>query len=189
MKIVHSRQFVTLAMLAPCVAACQSTPPPDTARAPTAAFGSNGDTDVSAINIASWAFAGPANTRARPIEGAQAVAAVEYLAGELSSSPRWDFMSPLTKIQMLQARVEVRRVVGIAPQASSQQVLDALLAAASALQAHDEAAALKALTDPVFTRPAEQVLATLTNLPYLPEANIATQHALLQEQPSDLGAG
>ncbi len=169
------------------VAGCQLAPPPDTARPATAAFGSNGDNDVSAINISSWAFSRPSNTLGRPIDAARAVAAVDYLAGELSTSPRWDFMSPITKIQMLQARVEVRQAVGIAPNAPSQQVITALLGVAVALDAHDQPAALRDLASPVFTRPPAQILATLGSMPYLQRANIATQNASQQEQPADFG--
>ena len=46
------------------------------------------------------------------------------LAGELSSNPRWTMMSPLTKQEMLQARVDVRQVLGIAPNAPSQIVVE-----------------------------------------------------------------
>jgi hypothetical protein len=91
------------------------TPPADTARLPPNAFGTYADGDVGAINQAAWAFADPSRTRNNPGDAARAAAAVDYLAGELNTSPRWDFMSVLTKMEILQARAEVRHALGIAP--------------------------------------------------------------------------
>ena len=109
-------------------AGCASiAPPPDTARLPPNAYGLFADNDIGAINLAQWAFADPARTRNDPADAARAAAAVDYLAGELSSSPRWIAMSPITKGQMLQAREEVRRALGVAPGAPSQLVVDGLL--------------------------------------------------------------
>ncbi len=169
------------------LAGCAMTPPPDHARIYPGAFGSNGDDDVSAINISSWAFSMSSNTRNRPVEAARAVAAVDYLAGELEYSPRWQFMSPITKNQMLQARGEVRAAIGVAPDAPSQVVVTGLLTAAYALAANDRPAALKALSASAFTRGPEQTLATLQALPFLTEANVATQRASAQAEPPAFG--
>lgn len=166
-------------------AACAVTPPPDTAVAPPNAWGVNADPDVSAINVSAWAFADPARTRGRPIDAARAAAAVDYMGGELTSSPRWDFVSPLTKLQMEQARVELRQALGIAQNAPSQVVVDDLLTAANALVAGDQAAAEAALPPQVFTLGPQQTLARLANLPYLPTVNFATMRASMQtEQPT-----
>src|SRR4051812_37490849 len=107
----HTRLLLAFLVPAGCAAV---TPPPDTARLPPNAFGVYADGDIGAINQAQWAFASPARTRNNPADAARAVAAVDYLAGALSTYPRWDFMSPLTKQEMLWARVEVRQAVGIA---------------------------------------------------------------------------
>ncbi|HUA77404.1 MAG TPA: hypothetical protein VMA86_07010, partial [Acetobacteraceae bacterium] len=109
--------FLTAAL---ALAACAPTPPPSTARLPPGAFGGNDDNDIMAINTAVWAFSNPARTHGNPINAIRAVLAIEYLGGELSSNPRWDFMSQLTKLQMLQARQEVRETLGIALNAPSQ---------------------------------------------------------------------
>lgn len=175
------RLCLVLASLLP--AACAVTPPPDTAIPPPNAWGLNADPDVTAINVAAWAFADPARTRGRPIDAARAVAAVDYMGGELSSSPRWDFVNPLTKLQMEQARIEVRQAVGIAQNAPSQVVVDDLLAAANALFRGNRAAAEAALPPQVFTLGPAQTLARLANLPYLPTANTATQRAAMQTEP------
>ena len=108
------RIVAALACLA--IAACVVQPPPDTAALPFAAFGTL-DNDVAAANQAAWAFAAPARTANNPVDAARAAAGIDYLAGELSSNPRWVMVSPLTKQEMLQARVDVRQVLGIAPDA------------------------------------------------------------------------
>lgn len=164
------------------------TPPPDTARIYPGNFGLF-DNDVGAINDAQWAWASPSRVRGNPVDGARAVAAVDYLAGELTTSPRWDHMSPLTKLEMLQARVAVRQAMGIAPAARSQDVVDSLLRTAAALENHDQAAAMAALRTPVYTQPPEQTYAKLAALPFVHIANIATQHAAQQEFPEDSGGG
>lgn len=164
-------------------AACSAiTPPPDTAQPPPGAFGQF-DNDVAAANIASWALASRARTRDDPVDAARACAAVDFLAGELSSNPRWTTLSPLTKQEMLQARVDVRRVLGIAPNAPSQIVVTALLRFAAAWQAGDQPAAMQALAVPGFTLSPPQTVQILTNLPYIQTANVATLDTANQMLP------
>ncbi len=183
---MRSRPLILFACL--LAAGCASiAPPPDTARLPPNAYGLFEDNDVGAINLAQWAFADPARTRNDPIDAARAAAAVDYLAGQLSSSPRWVAMSPITKGQMLQAREEVRQALGIAPGAPSQLVVDGLLGAANALAAGDRPLALAALRSPVFVWPPDQMLARLSDMPFLPIANVASQRAALQRFPEDNG--
>jgi hypothetical protein len=181
MRYLTPYAMTTVLALAGCASAM---PPVNLAQVAPGAFESNGDNDVAAINLASWALALPSRTQDRPEEGARAAAAVDYLAGELSYSPRWAFMSPITKIQMLQARDEVRAVLGVAPGAPSQLVVSALLTTANALQSGNRTAALMALSAPVFTKGPDQTLAAVTNLPRLPIANVATQHASIELQPT-----
>ena len=165
------------------------TPPPDTARVPAGAFGGLADPDVSAMNLAQWAFSDPARTRNDPVDAARAVAAVDYLGGELTTSPRWSYMDPITPVQMQQARVAVRQVVGIAPNAPSQQVTQTLLTFAGNYEFGNRPAALAALQAPIYQHPPEQTLALLDKLPYVPIANIASQHAAQQEFPPLGGTG
>jgi hypothetical protein len=143
---------------------------------PTDALGVSVDSDLQAINLSVWAFADPARTRGDPVDAARAVASVDYLAGEVSSSPRWLGVSPLTKQQLLDARQEVRAALGIPPAAPSQAVVNTMLYTASAVAAGNPDAALAALNSPLFTLGPQQTLARLDNLPYLHTANIATQH-------------
>jgi hypothetical protein len=158
------------------------TPPPDTAQLPFGTFGSM-DNDMGAANLASWALALPERTRNDPVDAARACAAIDYLAGELSSNPRWIALSPLTKMEMLQARVDVRKVLGIVPNARSQNVADSLLRFAAAWQAGDQPAALQVLGAPVFTLPPQQTLGILTNLPAIQSANVASIDAANQMLP------
>jgi hypothetical protein len=174
---------VVVIVLCASLAACAlATPPPDTAQLPFAAFGTM-DNDVGAANVASAAFASPARTANDPVDGARACAAIDFLAGELSSNPRWVTLSPLTKQEMLQARVDVRAVLGVAPGAPSQMVVGALLQFASAWQAVNQQAAMQFLSPPAFLRGPQQTLQILTNLPYIATANRASIDAANQMLP------
>ena len=164
------------------IAACAIQPPPDTASVPFGAFGTL-DNDVAAANQASWAFGAASRTLNNPVDAARAVAAIDYLAGELSSNPRWIMVSPLTKQEMLRARADVRQVLGIAPDAPSQFVVEALLQFAWLWQYGNRPAAMQAIASPVFTLPPQQTLQVLSNLPYIQSANIASTDAAAQMLP------
>jgi hypothetical protein len=185
---VFRRPLTILACLA--FAACSAaTPPPDTAQLPFAAFGTM-DNDVAAANQASWAFASPDRTRNNPVDAARACAAIDYLAGQLSSSPRWLSVSPLTRQEMLRARSDVRRVLGVTPEARSQVVVNALLRFAAAWEAGDQSAALLALSGPGFTLQPQQTLQVLSNLPYVQTANVGSIDAAREMLPGgDIARG
>ena len=161
------------ALLAGCAAA---TRPPDTASIPLWAE-PYWPGDDAAIMHAEWAWADPSRTRGIPAEGTRAVAEIDYLAGELSSNPRWVTMSPFAKLRMLQAREDVRRALGIAPDAPSQAVVTPLIAALAAMDAGDQRQVLASLSSPVFTLGPERTLAALTALPYVQTANLGTTMA------------
>lgn len=177
-----SSRIVVIALCALLAACTAATPPPDTAQLPFAAFGTM-DNDVGAANVASAAFASPARTANDPVDGARACAAIDYLAGELSSNPRWLDLSPFTKQEMLQARVDVRAALGVAPGAPSQMVVGALLQFASAWQAGNQQAALPFLGPPAFLHGPQQTLQILANLPYIATANRASIDAANQMLP------
>jgi len=168
-----------IATLCLAVAGCgYQTPLPDTALAPPGAFGSNGDEDIAAVNLASWAFSSSRNTCNHPIEAARSIAAVDYLAGELNSNPRWIGISPLVQMEMLQARAQVRSVMGIAPNARSQLVVNSLSGYAAVLAATgNQAQAAPYLANPAFTLGPLPTEAKLENLPFMSLTNIATQRA------------
>jgi hypothetical protein len=168
-----------------CLGACGTLPATgDTPYLPPGAFGVFEDNDTAAMNQSSWALASAERTRNDPIDAAKAVIAVEYLAGALRSSPRWSYMASTPKAQMLQARQDLRQVLGIQLNAPPQLVVNALLAMVAALAAGNEPAALQALSVPIFTQPPLQTLARLANLPYVRSANLATMQAVEEEYPS-----
>lgn len=175
---------VGVVALCACLGACGSLPANgDTPYLPLGAFGVFEDNDTAAMNQSSWALASPDRTRNDPIDAANAVIAVEYLAGELRSSPRWSYLATTPKTQMLQARQNLREVVGIEPNAPPQLVVNALLATVAALRAGNEPVALQALSAPIFTQPPPETLAHLANLPYVRSANLATMQAAEAEFP------
>ena len=133
--------------------------------------------DVSAVYQAQYLFALPSRTRDNPIAGARAAADMDYIAGQLNTSPRWSSISATTQMQLLQGREEVRQTLGAAPGVTSQQVVDHLTWAANALETGDQAAAIRLLGPPVFLPGGEAVLTTLANLPYLQMANVSTSRA------------
>jgi len=163
-------------------AACAGLQPvvPDTARMPPGALGSGFDPDVTAVNLAYWAFASSGRTRGRPIEGARAAASMDYIAGDLYTSPRWANIDAITKEQLLQGRQEVRAALGVVPGTPSQAVVDRLTTAANALAGGNQAFAVAQLGSPVFQEPGEQVLQRLANLPYMQMANVSTTRAANQ---------
>lgn len=163
---------------------CAVTPMPSTAYLPPGAFGGNSDNDAMAINTAAWAWANPARTHRNLINATHAVMAIEYLGGQLTSDPRWTWMSQRTKLEMQGARTEVREAVGIAPNAPSQAVANALLAFSIN---PTEATAARVMTPPVFVLPPEQVVARIDNLPYIPLAAQATAMANAQQFPGGNG--
>ncbi len=183
MRVAHLAMLLTLP-----VAACATLPgTPATPYLPAGAFGTYQDNDVGAINYAAWAFASPANTRNNPVAAMRAVIALEYLPGELRENPRWLEMDGNIKMRMATARDEVRQILGIAPGAPPQAVVNALMWASNALTAGDRAGVLQALSAPGFTLPPETTLGRLANLPYSQDANLATSRAADQSFPAEGG--
>jgi hypothetical protein len=163
------------------VGACAAIQHVDTAQLPPFFYGTLIDNDIGAINEASWALGSPDRTRNDPVEALRAAIAVEYLAGALNTEPRWFAMSPITKMDMLQAREEFRRVLGVKPGVPAQQVVNAEIWALWALEHGDIAGAEHVLSGPIFTQPAQQTMQVLNNLPTLPAARAATSEAELEE--------
>ena len=159
------------------LAGCAAATPPNVAQLPPGAFGGGPDPDQTALNQAEYAFADPSRLYGRPAEAARAAAAIDYLAGAFETAPRWAYLSPDTKDEMLNARAGVRQALGIAPDAPSQRVVDALLTAADALDAGNSTAAVAALRAPGFTLPPGRTLARLSEMPYVQAANVATREA------------
>jgi hypothetical protein len=167
------------------VAGCATRPPPEPASLPPSVFGVYLDNDTGAIDYAAWAFASAHNLRNNPSAAARALIALEYLPDELRSNPRWVGTDAALALHLDHARQRYRQVLAIRPDASSQMVVDALLAVATSIQSRNQPAAGQALRSPVFTLPPAGTLATLSNLPYDEEANLATLR--LSDQASGSG--
>ena len=146
------------------------------AAVPPGAFG-DGDQDIAAANLAQYDFADTGRVYGKPGDAARAAAAVEYLAGELNNGTRWPALSADTKQQLLDSRIAVRHALGLAPDARSQAVVNALLATAAAINSGDEATIRAALSAPAFTLLPAQTLDRLDDLPYMQPVNLATDRA------------
>lgn len=172
--------------LAATAAACGPLPPPiDTAQLPPGVFNPL-DQDVPATEYAQYAFSDPARTYGNPVAGAQAVLAMDYLAGQLNTSPRWANIPATTQMQLLAGRAQTRQAVGIAPNAPSQLVVNSLVAARNNLASGHPDAAARDLDNPAFPAGGARAVQALANLPYIQMANVSTQHAAEELfQPDD----
>lgn len=182
------RNLIVLMILAVAVVGC--APVPATQRAPSlppGVFGVYEDNDTGAINLAAWAFASSANTRGNPAEAARAIVALEYLPGELRENPRWVGMDDLVKRRLGIARYDVRRVLGIRPDAPPQLVVNAMLTLFTDLQTGNQQSVMQVLSSGLFMLPPEQTLRILSDLPYVQEANLATLRVANQTFVSDAG--
>lgn len=165
------------------LAACTPVIVPDGATMPRNQGGTPIMSDEGAIWLSAYALAVPSRTAGDPVTAARAAASIDYLASALYLNPRWDDVSITTKAQMVQGRAAMRQALGIAPAATTQDVVDRLIAASNAMEGRDVAQAERALTSPVFTLGPDPTLALLTNLPYVPAANIAAQKANQESTP------
>ena len=124
-----------------------------------------------------------------PAEAARAVAQLEYLASEIPGGARWRGFDPTVGLALQGARQEARAALGIAPEAPTQAVVDALFATSRALGAGDGAAAQRLLAPPAFPN-GPQTLQRLSSLPPLPAANRATSRAAAELDRVDrIGGG
>lgn len=174
MARLRLRVLAVLASLALAGCAGSISPPPSSADMP---FATGLGDPVNSVQFAAWAFAARSRLAGDPATAARAVAALDSAAGVLSTSPRFIGLDPFAKQGMLQGRVAVRHVLGIAPNAPSQQVVDSMVTVNWALSNNDRAGALKALSLPIYTFGPERTLAILTNMPFVRAANIGTMTA------------
>ena len=151
------------------LAACAGGAPVPTASLPRDAVDGIGGPARSAIIGSAHAFASDAALAGGPAAAAQ----VEYLAAEIPTGPRWEEWSPSIGMQLQGARAELRSALGIPAVSPPQAVVDALSAAARALQRGDTAAAEGAL---VAAEAADRgtLLVRLSALPPLPRTRTAT---------------
>jgi hypothetical protein len=164
-----------ISMLAAC--AEDSYRLPSTAVMPAGALNTNGDIDVRSLDIAAYGFGHYDEMKGNPAMAADTVAALDYMGGQLNTSPRWVSMPALFRLQMLQSRDIVRGVLGISPTAPSQEVVNTMLAISAAYQAGNQAQVNQLLASPIFTVPPQEAAQRLAAIPELPVVNNATSHA------------
>ncbi len=158
--------MIAAALLA--LAACGG-PRPEPVTWPVPAGGAiTTDPARQAINGTAFGFARPDTLAGRPAEAAELLAQAEFLTVELAIGPRWIPFAPGVRQAFVAARPEWRAAGGIASDAAPQAAIDALLAGRAALLAGNRAAAVAALSPPVFPAGGEDALARLSALPRLP---------------------
>ncbi|MCB8876720.1 hypothetical protein [Acidisoma silvae] len=166
--------FAVAVLLTGCAGAVDRQP--STAVIQPSALQTNGDVDVRAINITAYGFGHYKEMQGNPALAAETVAALDYLGGQLNTSPRWVSIPSLFRLQMLDSRNTVRGLLGISPDVPSQAVVDAMVGLSGAYRAGDQAAVDKLLGSSIFSLPPAETAQRLANLPYLPAVNNAATH-------------
>jgi hypothetical protein len=152
------------------LAACAPTAPPPTL--PSANPGSVlNDPIRTALQDAGTFFRRP--QAGQPARAARAIADIEFLAGAVSSDPRWQVSGGAAQVQLNLARDEGRRALGIPASAPAQEVIDGLLAAANAIEANDQPGLARALPRAIFTAGPAQTVRRLAQPPRMPSAGSA----------------
>jgi hypothetical protein len=174
-RIAMLSSLAALVMLAGCSSEVYRLP--STAVMPAGALNTNGDIDIRSLDVAAYGFGHYDELKGDPALAANTVAALDYMGGQLNTSPRWVNMPGLYRLQMLQSRDIVRGVLGISPTVPSQDVVDTMLALSAAYSSGDQDQVNKLLSSPIFSVPPDQAAERLADLPYLPVVNNATTHA------------
>lgn len=155
-------------LLLASLAACGTAQPPPTALN-AAATRLDADPVRAAIRGAADTFAYPESVQGKPQEAATAVAQLEFIAVEIMAARTSINFSGIVGPALQSGRFEVRNYLGIAQNAPSQAVIDALLAVPPAL---GNAA--------MFTAGPAETMRRLADMPRLPQANSATAVARQQ---------
>ncbi len=140
----------------------------DTATMPLNQYGGPVLNQTEAIGLASWALKDPATTAGNPERAARAIAAEDWLAGQLRLTDEFGLYAPVNESAWVVFRRQTREAIGVPIAAPSQVLVDRLLATADALKAGQTTAAIAQLSDPIFTRGPQGTLEALGNLPPLP---------------------
>jgi hypothetical protein len=177
------------AALAACAGAPGTVPPPQSVSLPNDAVVGAGDPLRSAANAVSTAFANPNRLAGRPADAARAIAQMEYLTVALPDNPQLTNTTSTLRPQLLTARQEWRAALGIPAEVPTQPVINALYAAARALDVGDQAAAATALPPSIFTLGGQATLARLAALPRLPLTNVAAASSMNAIQRQDFNSG
>lgn len=171
----------------PLLAACVALPPGESAVLPRDAVNGAGDPARTAVLTASSVFQERAPAAGRPAAAARAIAQMEFLAVDLPQNNAFSNASPTLGSDFTRARAEWRGVLGIAPGAPAQPVINALYAASRAMEAGQTEAAAAALPATLFSRGGAATLAQLGALPRMPSTAVAAataQQALRTSSPA-----
>lgn len=174
--MVCEMRFMMLAFAgALALAGCAGGPgsPQDTAQMPLNPQGGPELNQDEAISLSAWALLNPGATSGKPALAARAIAAEDWLAGQWQLYHGFDDYAPSGSVAWSTLRTQARAAIGVAPNASSQEVVNRLLAASDDLQTGNTAAAQQQLSAPIFTLGPDRTLAALSNLPNLPGASWA----------------
>lgn len=172
------------------LAACATAPAISAGYLPADAFGNTvqgEDITVAATNDALYAFAHPAQLNGRPADMALAVASLDALAGQFANNGRWAGSGGTAAMQLVDARMQVRELLGVPETTQSQSLIDHLVAASHDLDNGNTQAASAALSGPDFAKPSAEILAVLGHFPYIATADSALVAASAAEFPQDGG--
>jgi hypothetical protein len=176
--------LLCLPLLTGCAGAIQQ-PPNGWATLPNDAVVGAGDPVRAAMINTAYVFGNPGSVAGHPDQAARAVANYTFLTVELPYGPRWRGFNPNVSTELAFGMQEVQAAFGIAPNAPTQQVVDALYAASRALRAGDPAAAERLLSPPVFNLGGAATLQRLSAMPVLPRAAAAANLALQEMDRQD----
>lgn len=171
--------------LGACTAPGSGYPPPALVSLPRDAVAGAGDPTRAAVFNTAFAFGTPSALTGKPEEAARAAANFEFLAIEIPYGARYRGLNAILQPELEAGRVELRQVLGVRADAPPQQVIDALYAAARAIQAGDTAAADRILSNQNFSAGGATTLATLAALPAMPKVATAAVHTQQELQRSD----
>jgi hypothetical protein len=162
------RRLVAPALLLPlALAACEADPAAQH-------LGGFGDPVRGAALNAPRLLGDTSRLAGRPAQAALAAVQLEVIAEAFRSDPRYMHdVSGTARATVEAGRAELRRAIGIAPDAPSDVVIGQLREAATALDAGSRVRAEAALTGPAFPAGGEATVARLARLPFLPRVSEA----------------
>lgn len=179
--------FRSVLLALPLLAACAAMPPGESAVLPRDAVNGAGDPARTAVLTTNSVFQNRSPAAGQPAAAARAIAQMEFLAVDLPQNNAFTGASPSLGSELVQARSEWRGVLGIAPGAPAQPVINALYAASRALEAGQTEAAAAALPSTLFSRGGSATIAQLSALPRMPKTAAAAataQQALRTASPA-----
>ncbi|MCZ8150565.1 MAG: hypothetical protein O9325_22255 [Roseomonas sp.] len=164
---MHRRSLALLPLFAPLLAACEADPAAHH-------LGGFGDPVRGAALNAPRLLGDTSRLAGRPAEAALAAVQLEVIADAFRNDPRYMHeVSGTARATVESGRAELRRAIGIAPEAPPAMVIGQLRDAATALEGGSLARAEAALTGSAFPNGGAATLAQLGRLPFLPRVSEA----------------